>query len=228
MSAAEAGLGVDVVVQRGSFELTAAFTVAPGGTLAVLGANAAGKSTLLHSIAGLVAIERGRIECDGVILDDGAATFRLPETRPVGYVFQATRLFPHLSALDNVAFGLRSRGMAKIAARDRACAELESLGLEGYADLRPDALSGGQAQRIALARTLVTEPRVALLDEPFTAIDAAARPEVRSKIMGRLAELGAITLLVTHDAEEAASVTDHSIELVDGQIVRASAPHPPR
>ncbi len=231
MSAARAdrsGLVADVVVRRGSFELAATLAVAPGEVLAVLGANGAGKSTLLHAIAGLVPIDRGCIECDGVPWDDAAGVYRLPETRSVGYVFQSTRLFPHLSALDNVAFGLRARGVRTAAARERAHAELEVLDAGGFAHLRPRDLSGGQAQRVALVRTLVTEPAVALLDEPFTAIDAAARPEVRGRILARLAELGAMTLLVTHDVGEAESVTGRAIELAAGQMVRGGVPLPPR
>lgn len=222
------GLAVAAVVRRGRFELAIEVTVTAGATLAVLGANGSGKSTLLHTIAGLVAVDDGRISWAGTTFDDGAATFLLPERRPIGYVFQTPRLFPHLTVLDNVAFGLRGRGTAKRAARERAAAELAALELEAYGNLRPDALSGGQAQRVAVARTLVTEPRIALLDEPFTAIDVTARPAVRTYAMKRLAECGATTLLVTHDVDEAESVTDQALELVDGRVARVGAPRPPR
>ena len=222
------GLEVAAVVRRGRFELAIEVTVAAGASLAVLGANGSGKSTLLHVIAGLVAVDDGHITWAGTTFDDGAGTFRLPERRPIGYVFQTPRLFPHLTVLDNVAFGLRGRGTAKVAARKRAAAELAALELEAYGNLYPDALSGGQAQRVALARTLVTEPRVALLDEPFTAIDVTARPAVRTYAMTRLAECGATTLLVTHDVDEAEAVTDQALELVDGRVARVGAPRPPR
>ncbi len=222
------GLEVAAVVRRGRFELAIEVSVAAGATMAVLGANGSGKSTLLHVIAGLVAVDDGHISWAGTTFDNGAATFLLPERRPIGYVFQTPRLFPHLTVLDNVAFGLRGRGTAKRAARERAGAELAALELDAYANRYPDALSGGQAQRVAVARTLVTEPRLALLDEPFTAIDVVARPAVRTYAMNRLAECGATTLLVTHDLEEAESVTDQALELVDGRVARAGAPRPPR
>ena len=225
---APGGLNVAAAVRRGRFELTIEVTVAAGATLAVLGANGAGKSTLLHVIAGLVAVDDGYITWAGATFDDGAGTFLLPERRPIGYVFQTPRLFPHLTVLDNVAFGLRGRGTTKSAARERAAAELVAIELDAYSNRYPDALSGGQAQRAAIARTLVTEPRVALLDEPFTAIDVNARPAVRRHAMNRLAECGATTLLVTHDVHEAESVTDQALELVDGRVARVGAPRPPR
>ena len=222
------GLDVAAVVRRGRFELAIEVSVATGKTLAVLGANGSGKSTLLHLIAGLVAVDEGHVAWNGTRFDDGAGTYVLPERRPIGYVFQTPRLFPHLTVLDNVAFGLRGRGAEKSAARARATAELTALECDGLANLRPDALSGGQAQRVALARTLATEPSIALLDEPFTAIDVAARPAVRAYAMGRLAECGAITLLVTHDLDEAESVTNQTLELVDGRVAHGGARRPPR
>lgn len=222
------GLEVAAAVRRGRFELAIEVSVAAGTTLAVLGANGSGKSTLLHLIAGLVAADDGYVAWNGTRFDDGARTYVLPERRPVGYVFQTPRLFPHLTVLDNVAFGLRGRGTEMSAARARATAELAALELEGFANVRPDALSGGQAQRVALARTLVTEPSIALLDEPFTAIDATARPAVRAYTMRRLAAGGATTLLVTHDHDEAEAVTDQALELVDGRVARGGAPLPPR
>ena len=228
MLGADRGLKVAAVVRRGRFELAIEVSVATGTTLAVLGANGSGKSTLLHLIAGLVAVDDGHVAWNGTTFDDGAGRYVLPERRAIGYVFQRPRLFPHLTVLGNVAFGLRGSGTAKPAARERACAELAALELDGFANLRPDALSGGQAQRVALARVLVTEPSVALLDEPFTAIDVTARPAVRAYAMRRLAECGATTLLVTHDLDEAVAVTDQALELVDGRVARAGAPRPPR
>lgn len=225
---ADRGLEVAAAVRRGRFELAIDVSVAAGTTLAVLGANGSGKSTLLHLIAGLVAGDEGHVIWNGTTFDDGAGTYVLPELRPIGYVFQTPRLFPHLTVLDNVAFGLRRRGTEKSAARERATIELAALELDGFTNLRPDALSGGQAQRVALARTLVTEPSIALLDEPFTAIDATARPAVRAYTMRRLGECGATTLLVTHDHDEAEAVTDQALELVDGRVARGGAPLPPR
>ena len=226
MSAAEpeSGLVVDARLTRGAFTLDVACRIASGTILAVFGANGAGKTTLLHAIAGLVALDDGTITCDDVIVDDGMRTWIAPEHRPVGYVFQDQRLFPHLSALDNVAFGLRARGATTDAARTRAREELGAFGIAPTADLRPDALSGGQAQRVALARVLVTEPRIVLLDEPFAAIDAAARAEIRSVTARRLDAIGAVTVLVTHDVGDAESLTDRAINLAQGRVVAAGTP----
>ncbi|HZA79951.1 MAG TPA: ATP-binding cassette domain-containing protein, partial [Actinomycetes bacterium] len=137
----------------GRLELEVELAVATGELVVLLGPNGAGKTTLLRALAGLLALERGRVVLDGTVLEDTASGTQVPtEQRPVGFVFQDYLLFPHLSALENVAFGLRARGLPKVEARRRAAGWLERVGLAGQAGARPRALSGGQAQRVALAR----------------------------------------------------------------------------
>ena len=211
-------LRIDADVTRGLFRLQVRLAVEEGETLAVLGPNGAGKSTLLETIAGLCPIDRGRIECEGEVLDDGAGRFVLPEDRGFGTVFQDRRLFPNLTVMENVAFGLRSRGTPERVARDRALAELAAFGVEGLAAARPSELSGGEAQRVALARTLVTEPRVLLLDEPFAAIDSETRAPMREVVARRLEERPRATLLVTHDLADARALGARGVRLEGGSV----------
>src|SRR5438874_7778509 len=153
-----------------SFTLDADMTIEPGRTVAVVGPNGAGKTTLLHALAGLRPLTDGRIVLDGTVLDDPAhGVYIPPELRPVGVVFQDNLLFPHLSALDNVAYGLRARGERRGVARRHAAEWLGRVGLDGREGARPRQLSGGQAQRVALARALATQPAAVLLDEPLAA-----------------------------------------------------------
>src|SRR4051794_16365182 len=156
--------------------------------------------------------------------DPAAGTFVVPERRGVGYVFQDYLLFPHLTALENVAFGLRARGVHRREARAAAARWLERLGVGEYAGARPRALSGGQAQRVALARALATEPRLLLLDEPLAALDAATRVEVRAELRRHLATFGGARLLVTHDPVEAMVLADRLVVLEDGRIVQSGRP----
>src|SRR3954453_9166177 len=172
----ERGAGVtlraDVGVRLGRLDLSVALDAADGETVAVLGPNGAGKSTLLRALAGLVPLDDGSIAIHDTVLDDpGAGTFVVPERRGVGVVFQDYLLFPHLSVLENVAFGLRSRGVGRVDARVRASEWLARVGMADRGRERPTMLSGGQQQRVALARALVTEPRLLLLDEPLAALD---------------------------------------------------------
>ena len=160
----------------GSLHLDVELAAHDGETIAILGPNGAGKSTLLRCLAGLLAVDGGRIELDAELVDDPAAdVFVTPDRRPCAVVFQDYLLFANLSALENVAFGLRARGVPKAQARSRAAEWLARMGLTDHAAHRPSALSGGQAQRVALARALATEPRLLLLDEPLAALDAGAR-----------------------------------------------------
>jgi molybdate transport system ATP-binding protein len=208
-------------VRLPGFDLDVEIEVAPGELLAILGPNGAGKSTLLRSITGLAALDHGRLQVDGVLLDDPAAdVFVAVEQRPVGMVFQTYLLFDHLSAADNVAFGLRARGMHRTAARQRALDWLERVGLADYVDARPASLSGGQAQRVALARALATEPRVLLLDEPLAALDVQTRREVRRDLREHLASFDGMRLLVTHDPVDAYALADRVAILDGGRIVQ--------
>jgi molybdate transport system ATP-binding protein len=206
-------------LRLGSLDLDAQIGLEDGEVVALLGPNGAGKSTVLRCIAGLIAVDRGRIELDGDVLDDASAgTFVAPERRRVGVVFQDYLLFGHLSALDNVAFGLRARGVGKTEARRRAGEWLDRMGLGSHARHRPRALSGGQAQRVALARALVTEPRVLLLDEPLAALDAGTRGEVRRDLRKHLDSFTGCAVVVTHDPVDAYAVADRVIVLEAGRV----------
>ncbi|NUQ88652.1 MAG: ABC transporter ATP-binding protein, partial [Glycomyces artemisiae] len=180
------GLDAHLVVDRGSFRLDLRLTAAPGETVALLGPNGAGKTTALRALAGLEALSGGHIDLDGTLLDSaglehpsGTARWVPPEHRRIGVVFQDYLLFPHLTALDNVAFGPRRRGLAKRDARDKAADWLKRMDLTEHAARKPRHLSGGQAQRVALARALAAEPTLLLLDEPLAALDARTRLDTR-------------------------------------------------
>ena len=217
----EAGLGLTL----GTLVLEVELAVATGELVVLLGPNGAGKTTLLRAIAGLVPLERGRVVLDGDVLEDTAAGTWVPtEQRPVGFVFQDYLLFPHLSALENVAFGLRARGLPKAEARRRAAGWLERVGLATHAGVRPRALSGGQAQRVALARAMVGDPRLLLLDEPLAALDAATRTEVRRDLRRHLASFDGTRLLVTHDPLEAMALADRLVVLEGGHITQTGSP----
>jgi molybdate transport system ATP-binding protein len=212
----------------GAFDLDVDLETSPGEVVALLGPNGAGKTTVLRALAGLTPIHRGRIEITSAdtsavqVLDDAAtSTFVPPELRPIGVVFQEYRLFPHLSVLDNVAFGLRARGMNRRAAAEHAHRWLERVGLDGFADRRPASLSGGQAQRVALARALATEPAVLLLDEPLAALDAGTRGEIRRELRRHLDGFAGTRLLVTHDPVDAQVLADRVIVLEHGRIVQS-------
>jgi molybdate transport system ATP-binding protein len=218
-------LAAQIGIRRGAFALDAEVAVEPGETVAVLGPNGSGKTTLLHALAGLVPIDAGRITLDGIVLDDVAHGIAIaPERRPVAVVFQEQRLFPHLNALDNVAFGLRCRGRSRGDARRIARDWLARIDLAHRVDAKPALLSGGQAQRVAVARALALEPRLLLLDEPLAAVDVQARAELRRDLRKHLASFGGIRLLVTHDPLEAFALADRVIVLESGRIVQSGTP----
>jgi molybdate transport system ATP-binding protein len=209
------GLEVDVTV-RG--RVSVALTAEPGEVVAVIGPNGAGKSTLLGAIAGLVAAE-GRIRLDGRDL------LPLPaRDRDVGVVFQDRLLFPHLSALENVAFGPRSRGVARAAARAAAHEWLDRLAIGDFAARKPAELSGGQAQRVAIARALAQQPDLLLLDEPFAGLDVGVAAGLRIELTRHLASYGGITLLVTHDAIDALTLADRVLVIDDGAVAQVGPP----
>ncbi len=196
----------------------AAFTAEPGEVLAVIGPNGAGKSSLLHALAGLLDVE-------GTALLGETDLLALPvRERRVGLVFQGQLLFPHLSALDNVAFGLRARGEGRRAAEAVARDWLERFGIAELADRRPRELSGGQAQRVAIARALATDPDVLLLDEPFTGLDVSVQVALRIELGRHLRDFAGIALLVTHDAIDALTLADRVLVLDDGSVAQVGAP----
>ncbi|MFH8802628.1 ABC transporter ATP-binding protein [Streptomyces sp. NPDC017936] len=218
---APAGEGLDarLVVERGAFRLDVALTAAPGDVVALLGPNGAGKTTALRALAGLVPLTGGHLRLDGTELD-GVPT----ESRPVGFVFQDYLLFPHLTALDNVAFGPRCHGAGKARARAEAAVWLERMGLSEHGSAKPRHLSGGQAQRVALARALATRPRLLLLDEPLAALDARTRLDVRAQLRRHLAEFEAVAVLVTHDPLDAMVLADRLVVVEDGRVVQEGTP----
>jgi molybdate transport system ATP-binding protein len=216
-------LSARVVVRRGALDLDVAVAVADGEVLAVLGPNGAGKSTLLRVLAGLLPPDGGSVVLDGHETWDGDR--HVPaHRRALGMVFQDHLLFPHLSVTDNVAFGLRTRGVRRAESRLTAHAWLDRVGLAGLGDRRPGQLSGGQAQRAALARALVGEPRVLLLDEPLSALDARTRLTVRAELRRHLAEFDGSTVLVTHDPVDAMALADRVVVVEDGRVVQEGTP----
>ena len=219
------GLVVDAEVRRGSFTLAVSLAAAAGQVLGLLGPNGAGKSTLLSAVAGLTPVSAGRIMLAGQVMDDAdAGTFVEASGRPVGFVFQNYRLFPHLTVADNVAFSPRARGLGRRSARSAASHWLDRLGLAGLADRKPGQLSGGQAQRVALARALAGQPALLLLDEPLSALDAGTRLDVQAELKRHLADFTGPCLLVTHDPLEALVLADSLVVLENGRIVQEGSP----
>lgn len=214
-------LDATVTVRRGAFTLDVDLTFQTGEIVAVLGPNGSGKSTLLRCLAGLTPIDSGRITLDDAVLDDPADEVLVAvEDRPVGFVFQDYLLFDHLSVIENVAFGLRARGIPKAEARLVAADLLERVALADRADASPRALSGGQAQRVALARALATRPAMLLLDEPLAALDAGTRIDVRRTLRHQLETFDGVRILVTHDPIDAYALADRVIVLDHGAVVQ--------
>lgn len=217
---APVALEADIAVQRGKFALHLDLAVAPGETLALLGPNGSGKSTTLRVLAGILRPSDGIVRLAGAVLDGPGHSHVPPERRQVGMVFQDYRLFPHLSALDNVAYGLRARGARRTQARRTAGEWLERVGLSAVAGSRPGALSGGQAQRVALARALAPEPHLLLLDEPLAALDAATRMDLRAQLRRHLEGFAGATILVTHDPLDAMVLARQVVVIEDGRAVQ--------
>ena len=218
-------LKAQIAVRLGTLDLDVAIEAAAGEIVAVLGPNGAGKTTLLRALCGLVPLDAGRVALDDLVLDDVSRGIHLhPERRPIGVVFQDYLLFPHLGALENVAFGLRARGASTKNARAAAEIWLDRLGLGAYKEAKPRALSGGQAQRVALARALATDPRLLLLDEPLAALDASARGAVRRDLRRHLASFDGIRILITHDPLEAVALADRLVILESGRVVQTGSP----
>ncbi|MGI5153680.1 sulfate/molybdate ABC transporter ATP-binding protein [Microbispora sp. CA-102843] len=193
--------------------------VAAGSLTALLGPSGGGKSTLLRVIAGLEQPDTGTVRISGV-----DATRLSPQRRNVGFVFQHYAAFKHLTVFRNVAFGLEIRKRPKDEIRKRVMELLELVHLEKLADRYPSQLSGGQRQRMALARALAVEPQVLLLDEPFGALDAQVRKELRTWLRRLHDEVHVTTVFVTHDQEEAIEVADTIVVLAGGEVVQAGSP----
>ena len=193
--------------------------IAPGEFVALLGPSGCGKTTALRIVAGFETADSGLVTVDGKDVSPAPAA-----KRDMGMVFQSYSLFPNMSALDNVGFGLRMRRMRSGERNRRAGELLEMVGLTGHAKHYPHQLSGGQQQRIALARALAIEPRVLLLDEPLSALDAKVRLQLREQIRLLQRRLGITTLFVTHDQEEALSMADRVGVMRDGKLEQVAVP----
>lgn len=194
-------------------------TVADGEFVTLLGPSGSGKSTVLRCIAGLEAADSGVIEING----DNVT--RIPvQDRKVGFVFQHYALFRHMTVLDNIAFGLQVRGIKRPAREAKARSLLELVGLTGLERRMPSQLSGGQRQRVALARALAPEPQLLLLDEPFGALDARLRKELRTWLKGLHDQIQLTTLLVTHDQDEALELSDRVLVMNKGRIEQDAPP----
>ena len=218
------GATVELRRLRRRFGATAALdefslTLAPGELVALLGPSGCGKTTALRVLAGFETIDEGRV------LLDGHDQARIPpQKRDMGMVFQSYSLFPNMTAQDNVAFGLRMRKVGGAERKQRALEVLQMVGLESEAQKYPHQMSGGQQQRVALARALAIEPRVLLLDEPLSALDAKVRVQLREQIRVLQTRLKITTLFVTHDQEEALSMADRVCVMRAGRIEQVDTP----
>ena len=213
------GLHVRVTLAR-AFPLDVAFE-APAGFTIVSGPSGSGKSTLLATIAGFVRPTRGRVALgDETWFDRERRIDVAPQDRRVAIVFQSLALFPHMTATQNITYGM-ARSLGRSARGTLAAGLLERLRVAHLAERRPATFSGGEAQRVALARALATRPRVVLLDEPFSALDAALRRDLSADVRELLRELNVPVLLVTHQPDEASAPGDRFVLLDRGRVVRA-------
>ena len=208
--------GGPAVVHDASFD-------APAGKLtSLLGPSGGGKTTLLRIAAGLEIVQHGRVAIGERVLADGDDHRHVPpEKRGIGLMFQDHALFPHLTVFENITFGLSDPSPGRLQWVRDALARVD---MAGFADAYPHTLSGGEQQRVALLRALAPEPRVLLLDEPFSDLDLTLRLQVREETLGLLKETGVTTLMVTHNPEEAMFMADHIVVMNDGRIIQAGVP----
>ena len=216
-------LSVDIRKALGNFHLAVQFD-AGDETLALLGASGCGKSVTLKCIAGILTPDEGHIELDGVTLYDSASRINLPpQRRQVGYLFQQYALFPNMTVEENIRTGLKSRRMRRVltsaGAQKRVQEMVKRFGLQGLEKRYPAQLSGGQQQRAALARIMAYKPEVILLDEPFSAMDSHLREKLRLELAALLKEYDGISILVTHDRDEAYQLCDSMILMDQGRVL---------
>ncbi len=225
MAEAPVTLNARIIVKRGDeFTLEMSIRVESGKTAALLGPNGAGKSTAVAALAGLLPIDQGRIVLGDEVLDDpDAGVFVPPDERGIGVVFQDYLLFGHLTVAENVAFGLRSKKKERDAVEAKTSAWMERLGLSQLSNSKARDLSGGQAQKVAVARALITDPGLLLLDEPMAALDATTRVEVRRDLADHLSEFAGPRLLITHDPTEAFLLADEIHVIEDGRITQVGS-----
>ena len=196
-----------------------------GEVVSLLGPSGSGKTTLLRAVAGLEQPHRGTIRIEDRVVFDGAAKTEVPaEKRNLGLVFQSYALWPHRTVFDNVAYGLKLRKVPRAESRQRVDDALALVGLVGMAHRHPAQMSGGQQQRVALARAIVRQPRLFLLDEPLSNLDAKLRLETRVELRKLQRALGVTTVYVTHDQEEAMTIADRVAVFIEGRIVQVGKP----
>lgn len=210
-------LDARIVATRRDLHIDVAVAAASGEIVAIMGPSGAGKSTILGALAGLVPMRGGHVRVDGTPVDAA------PHRRGIVLLGQDALLFPHLSARDNVAFGLRAQSVSRTAARAAAEEWLGRVGLAGFGAHRPTALSGGQQQRVALARALVTSPRVLLLDEPLTSLDVETASDIRALVAEQVRASEVTAVVVTHDALDAAALADRLLLVEGGALTQAGA-----
>ena len=207
-------LTVSGSIGKGSYSMPVDFSAMAGEVVGVVGRNGVGKTTLIETIAGIIPMVSGSISLNEVVWDDAShKRWVTPETRHCAVVFQDLRLFPHMSVLQNVMFGLRARGVGKSDATRVSLEKLQVVGAEHLVDRKASVLSGGEAQRVALDRAIANKPSVLLLDEPLSAIDAVSKEPLRGVLANVLSAYEGVTLLVTHDSEDVASLASRSIQL---------------
>ena len=203
----------NLVLQQGTFRLSVDVAIPEGKAVALIGASGAGKSTLLAAIAGFLAPVSGRLLWNGADIAQAP-----PGARPVSMLFQDNNLFPHLSAAQNVGLGLRPDLRLTAQELDQVDAALADVGLEGFGERKPKALSGGQQSRVALARVLVADRPVVLLDEPFSALGPALKDEMLDLVKAKLVAAGKTVIMVTHDPADARRIADMVSLVADGQV----------
>jgi molybdate transport system ATP-binding protein len=208
----------------GTFHIEMGFRSGPGETTVLLGESGSGKSTVLKFLSGLLKADHGTLVIDDELYVDTSKKFSVPaEERPIGYVFQDYVLFPHLSVVDNVAFGLRMQNLSDEVVDQRVAEALEQVHLVGYDDRHPKELSGGQQQRVAIARALALQPQLLLLDESLSALDIQTRHEVARELREILLRLKLTTVMVSHQYSDALNFADHIIVLEQGRVIQEGA-----
>lgn len=191
------------------FELNFSCSLEKGRMLGIVGHSGSGKSTILRMIAGLLPIDKNeKSKNTHIIIGNKDITDLPPGKRNIGMVFQHAALFSHMRVADNVAYGLKSQGFSKKQSRDKASCFLEQFNLAGFENRRPDSLSGGEAQRVSLARTLIVQPDVVLFDEPFASLDVPLRKKLANDILNLQKTIGFTGIIVTHDIQEAQTLCD--------------------